>query len=451
MAAIDMSDMRKITNKYLAKCPVCSEQIHVGITSYYHTKIKKCICLGCIKGDLPSYIAPAKRPKIFGLWSQTEVIACLYALNVSSEMIERCLDKCGVQVTPSTTSTINTTISDIKSGLIKPQALSSHSQTKLKEILTELSASYTEPVAAPVQTTQVSVDLSQYVKRTEMDAAIAKLEETISAVEQREPLEVVIRKSATVKIKAGVQHLMFPTLLAYIGLGQNVWLTGPAGSGKTRCAREVAKHLGLSYYSKSLSKMSPVSHLLGYMDANGKYVRTSFRDALEKGGLFLLDEVDAGPADVLVAFNDALAADIGDLISFPDGMVEKHADFVAIAAANTYGGGANREYVGRVQQDAAALDRFTFLDFPYDPALEMHISGNEKWVLRIQLYRKCAEELGIRHVISPRASVKGAQALEIGRSLAEVERALIWKGLEESAVLKIQAKAALLSAAYKIL
>ena len=53
----------------------------------------------------------------------------------------------------------------------------------------------------------------------------------------------------------------------------------------------VAKALGRTFYFTGA--VDNVFKLNGYMDANGNYVRTSFREAYEWGGVFLFDEIDA--------------------------------------------------------------------------------------------------------------------------------------------------------------
>ena len=107
--------------------------------------------------------------------------------------------------------------------------------------------------------------------------------------------------------------------------------------------------------------------ITGYMDATGDYVRTAFRNAFEHGGVFLFDEVDNGNANALGVVNSALA---NGSMAFPDGMVKRHPDFLCVASANTYGRGADRQYVGRQALDAAFMDRFEVIHVDYDEALE---------------------------------------------------------------------------------
>jgi cobaltochelatase CobS len=163
------------------------------------------------------------------------------------------------------------------------------------------------------------------------------------------------------------------------------------------------------------------------MDATGKYVRTQFRDAYEKGGVFLLDEVDASDPDVLTTFNSAFA---NDFMPFPDGICKRHKDFVALAAGNTYGRGADRQYVGRNQLDAATLDRFVVIDVDYDEIAELAWAANDDWTLYVQQVRKAIGEEKVRHIVSPRASIYGARLLAAGMERSLVEERCIWKGLD---------------------
>ena len=130
-------------------------------------------------------------------------------------------------------------------------------------------------------------------------------------------------------------------------------MVGPAGSGKTTAAHEAAKALGIPFYFTGA--IDSAYKLTGFIDAQGRTVRTAFREAFEHGGVFLFDEMDSSMPAALLAFNAALANGHAD---FPDGIIKRHPDFRAIAACNTFGGGANRQYVGRMQLDAASLDRF---------------------------------------------------------------------------------------------
>jgi MoxR-like ATPase len=232
------------------------------------------------------------------------------------------------------------------------------------------------------------------------------------------------------------EHCQTATLRQLLSSGQHCYLVGPAGSGKTTAAEKCAAALGLNFYCQSVGAQTTQAQLLGFINATGQYVPTHFRQAYENGGLFLLDEIDAGNANVLTALNAALA---NGICSFPDRMVKRHENFLCVAAANTFGTGADRQYVGRNQLDAASIDRFAFLEWPYDEKLESQLAGNEEWTGYVQKIRKAVAALKIRHVVSPRASIQGAKLLSAGMNRAEVEEAVIWKGLDQPTRAKILA------------
>ena len=237
-------------------------------------------------------------------------------------------------------------------------------------------------------------------------------------------VEIKIPKAP--KIKVDTAHRSLPDILTAVVAGASPFLVGPAGSGKTTLMEQIAKTLKREFYVEA--RVTSEFKLLGFIDAHGKVVRTQFREAYEHGGVFGFDEVDASDPDALTAFNSALA---NGYCPFPDGLVKRHKDFVAIAAGNTFGRGADRQYVGRNQLDAATLDRFAVFEIDYDEQLERELVPDRDWVARVQRVRRAMEEEKVRHIVSPRASISGAKLLAAGMNRDTVEEAVIWKGLDE--------------------
>lgn len=221
----------------------------------------------------------------------------------------------------------------------------------------------------------------------------------------------------------GTRHMNFDHLLSVIGVGLSAMVVGPAGTGKTYASEQVAEALDLPFYGISVGAQTSKSDLFGYMDGSGTYRSTMFRQAYEHGGVFLMDEIDAGNANVLVMLNSALA---GKSAAFPDRqeMVPKHENFRFIATANTYGTGASRQYVGRNQIDAATLDRFVTLDWPIDLHLESsmvaHYTHGSRWHTVVKAVRALVDSNAWRVVVSPRATAKGAMLLEAGMEFKQV-------------------------------
>ncbi len=224
------------------------------------------------------------------------------------------------------------------------------------------------------------------------------------------------------------RHFLFAEILQTSDLDIPVALIGPAGSGKSTVCMQIADALGLKYYLQN--SVTGTHELAGYMDAHGKYNTTAFREAFEKGGYILVDEVDTSDPTALKWVNTALANGYAMFPDRPD-PVFKHKDFRIAIAANTYGNGADRIYVGANQLDASTLDRFVFFDFRYDEKMEKVMSGNIKWAERVQTLRKSAFKEKARMVISPRATIYGARLLAGGFDQKTVEERVIWKGTDE--------------------
>lgn len=247
----------------------------------------------------------------------------------------------------------------------------------------------------------------------------AKVKHLEEAIEQARPIYV---DSGAFKGKAveGIQHNQFENLLRTVMAKQAVVLVGPAGTGKSHAAENVAQALELEFYAMSVGAQTSKSDLIGYMDANGNYQSTAFRRAYENGGLFLLDEMDAGNSNVLIQLNAALA---NGYMSFPDAMIRRHENFHMIASANTFGSGANRQYVGRNQLDAATIDRFAFLQWNIDNRVEEHLAVGKygpAWLEVVRHARKFVEEQELRIVVSPRATQRGSTLLAAGLDFNDV-------------------------------
>lgn len=277
-----------------------------------------------------------------------------------------------------------------------------------------------ETIAKNVAEEAESVEKKLLKEQKKSHDELMKLAQTTRVIE--------IKTAKGSKKLKGVQHQNFDTLLKTVAAGLPILMVGPAGTGKTYSAELVATSLSLDFHSISVGSQTSKSDLTGYMSATGSYISTAFRRAYEDGGVFLLDEADAGNSNVLILLNAALS---NGYMSFPDKMVHVHEDFRLIATANTFGTGANRQYVGRNQLDAATLDRFTTIVWDIDERVENDMAGNtaegKKWLNVVRVVRKRAiGELDLRVIVSPRAVQRGVTLLAAGIPFSDVlEMALI--------------------------
>lgn len=218
---------------------------------------------------------------------------------------------------------------------------------------------------------QLQAALSALLKPQEQALDESRIIELIKQ-HGRAPETIHISNPETQKtVSVDSPHPDLKKILKFAALRSHVFLYGGAGTGKTTLAQQVAESLELDFYSTGAVMQK--YELLGFIDATGNYQTTEFRKAYENGGVFLFDEFDACMPAAIVAFNQAL--DNG-LCPFPDGMVKIHPDFVCIAAGNTIGTGANRQYIGRNPLDGASLDRFYRIEIPYHETLERRIAEN---------------------------------------------------------------------------
>lgn len=262
------------------------------------------------------------------------------------------------------------------------------------------------------------------------------------------PVRVEVVTPSTKTVDMGIQHRNFKSLVTKLLAGCNVYLAGPAGTGKTTAGEFSAKaleaHWGREVPFYFNGAIDSEHKLLGFTDAQGRIVSRPFRKAFTEGGVYLFDEVDASLPSALLAFNAALSNGWCD---FPDGCFKKHPDFRCIAAANTWGFGATHDYVGRAKLDEAFRNRFVTLKWDTDETLERHIALTKiedqnlgsKWITNVQQCRAKAKIAGVRCVISPRASIYGCMLLQAGETWEEAEESCIRMGMADESWAQIKA------------
>lgn len=264
-------------------------------------------------------------------------------------------------------------------------------------------------------------------EETIMQGVREKIDQYISEEYGTLPKKIeVVSPSGSKKKLEGLFHYQFENILKLVGADIPVLLVGPAGSGKNHTLEQVAESLDIDFYfSNAVTQEHKIS---GFTDANGRYHETQFYKAFTNGGLFFLDEMDASIPEVLLVLNSAIANRYYD---FPVGRVEAHEDFRVVAAANTFGTGADNMYVGRQQLDAATLDRFAVLDFDYDEDVERELAVNEDLYEFIREVRKSIVENDIRYTVSMRATINATKLHEV-MELNTIMESVIFKGMDKS-------------------
>lgn len=227
--------------------------------------------------------------------------------------------------------------------------------------------------------------------------------------------------------KIDTPHPALPKVLKLLSLGLPVLLVGPAGSGKTTLASQCAKLLKLQLYRMTGSPDMTAADLYGrQLGTTGKFVETEFVRSVRSGGLLLFDEGDRMPAELSVVWNSLLGDPRGGEACYLSNpltgeVFPRHPDFRLILCANTFGRGADRQYVAAQQLDAAFLDRFAastvYVD--YAPSVEEALIRPEvlRWIRRA---REVVAQHHMRRIISTRLGIAMSMRVEAGESLAEV-------------------------------
>lgn len=245
---------------------------------------------------------------------------------------------------------------------------------------------------------------------------------------------VVDGKKTTTKTEK-VLDPNFENILHLVAAHENVYLYGPAGSGKNTIAEQIADALGVEfYYQNTLVTKFDVS---GYKNAQGEFEETPFYKAWKNGGLFFADELDNSTAEAIIALNAALA---NGYYTFPNSgeKVAKHPDFYCIAAGNTNGQGATEEYCGRYQMDESSRDRFAFIEIGYNAKVEESICGGHLDILEfVRDLRSVTKSLQIKLICGYRAISRLAKFYDMSTKF--VLDSFIFKGLAVDDIREIAA------------
>ena len=252
-------------------------------------------------------------------------------------------------------------------------------------------------------------------------------------------IEVVRPDGSSHKVE-GHTRPEFKDVLLSASCGLNILLVGPAGCGKTHLAHQVAEALGRPFASVSCTAGMSESALQGWLipvEGYG-YLPADFVKMYEQGGVFLFDEIDGADSNTLLFLNQALANGSFFLPIRKDAsLVKRHPDFVCIAAANTFGTGANQTYAGRERLDESTLDRFRAgtIVLDYDQTFERKVVAPDllAWGWAI---RKRITEARLNRVMSTRFLLDATKLLKAGKSVKAIQDTYCvgWKSDERTQV-----------------
>lgn len=150
--------------------------------------------------------------------------------------------------------------------------------------------------------------------------------------------------------------------------GNNVYLIGEAGGGKTYTAEQIAKTLGIEYVTLNCSQYTSPLEILGGQSVEG-FKEGKLIDCWKNGKILILDEMPKLDPNTAGLFNDALAKSTKtkpnseskiNSANTEEPPIERSNNFAVIATGNIYPNEPPApQYRGNNQQDLSLLDRFS--------------------------------------------------------------------------------------------
>lgn len=199
---------------------------------------------------------------------------------------------------------------------------------------------------------------------------------------------------------------VFQLVVDDVVLGQNVYLVGGAGTGKTTLAQNVATALGREYMTINCSQWTAPTEIIGGQTLDG-YQEGKLIEAWKNGYILILDELPKIDPNTAGLLNDALAkSKIANSLIFNSRKEKfvKHPAFAVIATGNVWPIAESVAYGANNKQDLSLLDRFAGSVYTVEknPSLEKQVIGSEfLWTLCAEL-RRIIENLRYEAQISMR-------------------------------------------------
>ncbi len=230
-----------------------------------------------------------------------------------------------------------------------------------------------------------------------------------------------------------MRHNKFEYVKTIVDSGMATLLLGEAGSGKSTLCMQIAEATDRQFSALALTKQTAVNAIIGFISINGTYIPSQFRKAYEEGHLFLLDELDAADANVLLIFNTLE----NGYMAFPDGIVHAHKNFRLVATANPQDG--HSIYTGRSKLDFSTMNRFYKVNLERDPDLEETLTSPET-AIEAELVREFLRSQGSSIQVTMRDTIRIHDLKKLGLDEYPVIEAVFQSDTNLGDVYKEQAK-----------
>lgn len=244
--------------------------------------------------------------------------------------------------------------------------------------------------------------LERFGSKTEIKELLNKLEEEFKKKKEKEELKKIQFSFSSLEPEDKLKSLIKAGM-------NNIWMVGPAGCGKSTIARNTAKELDIPYLCISCGIGTSATEFTGYKYPTRE--ATKFAEFYAKKSIILIDEMTALDPSVAQVINAALA---NGEIETTTGTVLRHPECIIIATSNTFGNGADRQYVANNQLDASTIDRFTGAIIEVDYSVKYESQFDQEVVDYIYLLRNCIKTNSLRRIASTRMIQAAEKMKKVG-------------------------------------
>lgn len=252
------------------------------------------------------------------------------------------------------------------------------------------------------------------------------LNESIPFAERFEELNR--KKEADIKENGALYHEKFKDIITAVMENSNPYIIGPSGCGKTFLVEQIASLLGIEFID--IGYINEEYDIVGFQTASGGYNYPAFYRAYKYGGIVFCDEFDNSNSRAAVKLNSFMSGGKNASYCFPNGeRVMRHPNFRIIAAGNTAGSGADRNYSTREKIEESVQQRFTAMYVNYDNRLEKQIlSEYPQWFDFAVQFRNATDKWS-------RANDCSAPGIFTTRDAATIKKYLDHRSFDDAAII----------------
>lgn len=395
---------RLIKAKFVCRCPTCNAVIQIGDDIWYNpngSRSNKTMCVDCYDASQGKKKEPTKE-----------------------EPLE-------APPTPES-ETKPSAVPQIDEGKVKHLA-----RTIITAVLDDETQGWKQEITTKVQAT--------------IEPIARRIAKEIIEDEAKRMLILKLPDGKRVEIKSS--HCDTGKLVKRVNARIPTYVWGPRGTGKTHTVLSVLRALGFddnSIYMESCNPYFTPHDYKGFQNAMGNYTESSLYRFLSAKGqaAFFIDEFDRQRPDAPSVLNGLLAQ---RHMSFPNGKtLYLTDDKVIVASGNTNMMGGSTAYAAASRQELSTIDRFKFLHWPIDEALERSIASAMSpdygprwcnWVQSVRRFVNKPENRAMESISpSPRATFDGLELfVKCEEPAMDVADSVVFKGLDPTMVSKILA------------